>query len=89
MMLWRIWKEVNLSQVWTIRIVGRYYELLDEDDNSIHITSDRNIAYLLEDICKRHNAVVSDVDKECDESYKSGYAEGWDAACSSLYPDDN
>ena len=89
MMLWRIWKEANLSQVWTIKIVGRYYELLDEDDNSIHITSDRNIAYLLEDICKRHNAVVSTVDKECDESYKSGYAEGWDAACSSLYPDDN
>ena len=88
-MLQRIWKEANLSQVWTIKIVGRYYELLDEDDNSIHITSDRNIASLLEDICKRHNAVVSDVDKECDESYKSGYAEGWDAACSSLYPDDN
>ena len=88
-MLWRIWKEVNLSQVWTIRIVGRYYELLDEDENFIHITSDRNIAYLLEDICKRHNAVVSDVDKECDDAYKSGYAEGWDAACSSLYPDDN
>ena len=88
-MLWRIWKEVNLSQVWTIRIVGRYYELLDEYDNSIHITSDRNIAYLLEDICKRHNAVVSDVDKECDDAYKSGYAEGWDAACSSLYPDNN
>ena len=75
---------MNLSQVWTIRIVGYYYELLDEDDNSIHITSDRNIAYLLEDICKRHNAAVSN-----DESYKSGYAEGWDAACSSLYPDDN
>ena len=88
-MLWRIWKEVNLSQVWTIKIIGRYYELLDEDDNSIHITSARNIAYLLEDICKRHNAVVSDVDKECDDAYKSGYAEGWDAACSSLYPDDN
>ena len=50
--------------MWTIKIVGLYYELLDEDDNSIHITSDRNIAYLLEDICKRHNAVVSDVDKE-------------------------
>ena len=80
---------MNLSQVWTIKIVGRYYELLDEYDNSIHITSDRNIAYLLEDICKRHNAVVSDVDKECDDAYKSGYAEGWDAACSSLYPDDN
>lgn len=76
-MLQKIQKEVNLSQVWTIRIVGRYYELLDEDDNSIHITSDRNIAYLLEDICKRHNAAVSNVDK------------GWDAACSSLYPDDN
>ena len=88
-MLWRIWKEANLSQVWTIKIVGRYYELLDEDDNSIHITSDRNISYLLEDICKRHNAAISNVDKECDESYKSGYAEGWDAACSSLYPDDN
>ena len=88
-MLQRIWKEANLSQVWTIKIVGRYYELLDENDNSIHITSDRNIAYLLEDICKRHNAVVSDVDKECDDAYKSGYAEGWDAACSSLYPDDN
>ena len=89
MTLWRTWKEANLSQVWTIRIVGRYYELLDEDDNSIHITSDRNIAYLLEYICKRHNAVVSNIDKEYDESYKSGYAEGWDAACSSLYPDDN
>ncbi len=78
-----------MSQVWTIKIVGRYYELLDEDDNSIHITSDRNIAYLLEDICKRHNAAVSDVDKECDDAYKSGYAEGWDAACSSLYSDEN
>ena len=88
-MLWRIWKEVNLSQVWTVKIVGLYYELLDENDNSIHITSDKNIVYLLEDICKRHNAAVSNVDKECDESYKSGYAEGWDAACSSLYPDDN
>ena len=88
-MLQRIQKEVNLSQVWTIKIVGRYYELLDEDDNSIHITSDRNIAYLLEDICKRHNAVISAVDKEYDDAYKSGYAEGWDAACSSLYPDDN
>lgn len=85
----RIWKEVNLNQVWTVKIVGRYYELLDENDNTIHITSDRNIAYLLEDICKRHNAVVSDVDKECNESYKSGYAEGWDNACSSLYPDDD
>ena len=80
---------MNLSQVWTIKIVGRYYELLDEDDNSIHITSDRNIAYLLENICKRHNAVISAVDKECDDAYKSGYAEGCDAACSSLYPDDN
>ena len=49
--------------MWTVKIVGRYYELLDEDDNSIHITSDRNIAYLLEDICKRHNAAVSNVDK--------------------------
>lgn len=78
-----------MSQVWTVKIVGRYYELLDEDDNSIHITSDRNISYLLEDICKRHNAAVSDVDKECDESYNAGYAEGWDAACSSLYPDDD
>ena len=80
---------MNLSQVWTIKIVGLYYELLDEDDNSIHITSDKNIAYLLEDICKRHNAAVSNVDKECYDAYKSGYAEGWDAACSSLYPDDN
>lgn len=78
-----------MSQVWTVKIVGRYYELLDEDDNSIHITSDRNISYLLEDICKRHNAAVSDVDKECDESYNAGYAEGWDDACSSLYPDDD
>lgn len=78
-----------MSQVWTVKIVGRYYELLDEDDNSIHITSDRNISYLLEDICKRHNAAVGDVDKECDESYNAGYAEGWDAACSSLYPDDD
>lgn len=78
-----------MSQVWTVKIVGRYYELLDEDDNSIHITANRNISYLLEDICKRHNAAVSDVDKECDDSYKSGYAEGWDAACSSLYPDDD
>lgn len=66
-----------MSQVWTIKIVGRYYELLDEDDNSIHITSDKNMAYLLEDICKRHNAVVNNVDKECDDSYKAGYAEGW------------
>lgn len=78
-----------MSQVWTVKIVGRYYELLDENDNSIHITSDRNISYLLEDICKRHNAAVSDVDKECDESYNAGYAEGWDDACSSLYPDDD
>ena len=78
-----------MSQVWTVKIVGRYYELLDEADNTIHLTSDRNLAYLLEDICKRHNAVVSDVDKECDDAYKSGYAEGWDAACSSLYPDDD
>lgn len=78
-----------MSQVWTVKIVGRYYELLDEDDNSSHITSDRNIAYLLEDICKRHNAAVDNVDKECDESYNAGYAEGWDAACSSLYPDDD
>lgn len=78
-----------MSQVWTVKIVGRYYELLDEDDNSIHITSDRNISYLLEDICKRHNAAVSNVDKECDESYNAGYAEGWDDACNSLYPDDD
>lgn len=78
-----------MSQVWTVKIVGRYYELLDEDDNSIHITADRNISYLLEDICKRHNAAVSDVDKECNESYNAGYAQGWDAACSSLYPDDD
>lgn len=78
-----------MSQVWTVKIVGRYYELLDENDNSIHITSDKNISYLLEDICKRHNAAVSDVDKECDESYNAGYAEGWDDACSSLYPDDD
>ena len=78
-----------MSQVWTVKIVGRYYELLDEDDNSIHITADRNISYLLEDVCKRHNAAVSDVDKECDESYNAGYAEGWDDACSSLYPDDD
>lgn len=78
-----------MSQVWTVKIVGRYYELLDEADNTIHITSDRNLSYLLEDICKRHNAAVSDVDKECDDSYKAGYAEGWDAACSSLYPDDD
>ena len=78
-----------MSQVWTVKIVGRYYELLDENDTTIHITSDKNMAYLLEYICKRHNAAVSDVDKECDESYKAGYAEGWDAACSSLYPDDD
>lgn len=78
-----------MSQVWTVKIVGRYYELLDENDDSIHITSDRNISYLLEDICKRHNAAVDNVDKECDESYNAGYAEGWDAACSSLYPDDD
>lgn len=78
-----------MSQVWTVKIVGRYYELLDEDDNTIHITVDRNISYLLEDICKRHNAAVCNVDKECDESYNAGYAEGWDAACSSLYPDDD
>lgn len=78
-----------MSQVWTVKIVGRYYELLDEDDNSIHITSDRNIAYLLEDICKRHNAAVSDVDKEYNESYNAGYAQGWDDACNSLYPDDD
>ena len=80
---------MNLSQVWTIKIVGNYYELLDENDNSIHITADMNIAYLLEDICKRHNAAVSDVDKECNESYNAGYAQGWDDACNSLYPDDN
>lgn len=76
-----------MSQVWTVKIVGRYYKLLDEVDNTIHITSDRNMAYLLEDICKRHNTAVCNVDKECDESYNAGYAEGWDAACSSLYPD--
>ena len=75
-----------MSQVWTIKIVGRYYELLDEDDNSIHITSDRNIAYLLEDICKRHNAVVNNKKKKGDDAYKTGHAEGWDASCSSLYP---
>lgn len=78
-----------MSQVWTVKIVGRYYELLDENDDSIHITSDRNISYLLEDICKRHNSAVDNVNKECDESYNAGYAEGWDAACSSLYPDDD
>lgn len=78
-----------MSQVWTIKIVGRYYELLDEDDNSIHITADRNMVYLLEDICKRHNNACGNIDRECDESYKVGYAEGWDAACSSLYPDDD
>lgn len=74
--------------MWTVKIIGRYYELLDENDATIHITSDRNMAYLLEDICKRHNMVVGDVNAECDDAYKFGYAEGWDAACSSLYPDD-
>lgn len=66
-----------MSQVWTVKIVGQYYELLDENNNSIHITTDRNLAYLLDDICKRHNATY----KSSDDAYDSGFCAGFVEGC--------
>lgn len=63
-----------MSQVWTIKIVGQCYELLDENNNSIHITTDRNLAYLLDDICKQHNATY-------DDAYNLGFCDGFVEGC--------
>ena len=69
-----------MSTVWSIKIVGRYYELLDIDDNSMHITADRNMANLLEYICKRHNAECQEISDAEEAAYKAGYTDGWNAA---------
>lgn len=62
--------------MWTIKIVGQYYELLDENYNTIHITADRNLADLLDDICKRHNATCKSNDDACDSGFCAGFVEG-------------
>lgn len=74
-----------MSQVWTVKIVGRYYELLDENDATIHITADRMTAYWLEDICKRHNRSCQESDEAYNAGYKEGYTEGWNTACDDMY----
>ena len=72
------------------KMINRAYEVmvaLDENDNKVYVNEINSIPGSLAFYLWREKGIG--FDKECDESYKSGYAEGWDAACSSLYPDDN
>ena len=76
--MWKLWK---------FRPIGKYYELLVDDD-SIYLCrkQDTIIQAVLEDLCNRHNDEVNklleEMNKEsgfvidCDEAYDNGYADG-------------
>ena len=69
--------------MWKFRPIGKYYELLVDDD-SIYLCrkQDTIIQAVLEDLCNRHNAEMAkyeNLDVEitsCDEAYLNGLEDG-------------
>ena len=74
--------------MWKFRPIGKYYELLADDD-SIYLCrkQDTIIQSVIEDLCNRHNQAINELLEEmnkesgfvvdCDEAYNNGYEEGY------------
>lgn len=78
--------------MWKFRPIGKYYELLVDDD-SIYLCrkQDTIIQAVLEDLCNRHNAEMAkyeNLDVEivsCDEAYLNGLEDGKEEAAQERY----
>lgn len=78
--------------MWKFRPIGKYYELLVDDD-SIYLCrkQDTIIQAMLEELCNRHNAEMAkyeNLDVEivsCDEAYLNGLEDGREEAAQERY----
>lgn len=78
--------------MWKFRPIGKYYELLVDDD-SIYLCrkQDTIIQAVFEDLCNRHNAEIAkyeNLDVEivnCDEAYLNGLEDGKEEAAQERY----
>ena len=78
--------------MWKFRPIGKYYELLVDDD-SIYLCrkQDTIIQAVIEDLCNRHNAEMAkyeNLDVEitsCDEAYLNGFEDGKEEAAQEQY----
>lgn len=78
--------------MWKFRPIGKYYELLVDDD-SIYLCrkQDTIIQAVFEDLCNRHNtemAKYENLDVEivsCDEAYLNGLEDGKEEAAQERY----
>lgn len=80
--------------MWKFRPIGRYYELLVDDD-SIYLCRKRDtiIQAVIEDLCDRHNramAAYENLDTDivsCDEAYLNGLEDGKEYGYANGYDD--
>ena len=80
--------------MWKFRPIGRYYELLVDDD-SIYLCRKRDtiIQAVIEDLCDRHNramAAYENLDTDivsCDEAYLNGLEDGKEYGYTNGYDD--
>ena len=78
--------------MWKFRPIGKYYELLVDDD-SIYLCrkQDTIIQAVIEDLCNKHNtemAKYENLDVEivsCDEAYLNGLEDGKEEAAQERY----
>lgn len=78
--------------MWKFRPIGKYYELLVDDD-SVYLCrkQDTIIQAVLEDLCNRHNAEMAkyeNLDVEiisCDEAYLNGLEDGKEESAQEQY----
>lgn len=78
--------------MWKFRPIGKYYELLVDDD-SIYLCrkQDTIIQAVIEDLCNRHNTEITkyeNLDVEivsCDEAYLNGLEDGKEEAAQERY----
>lgn len=78
--------------MWKFRPIGKYYELLVNDD-SVYLCrkQDTIIQAVLEELCNRHNAEMAkyeNLDVEivsCDEAYLNGLEDGKEEAAQERY----
>lgn len=78
--------------MWKFRSIGKYYELLVDDD-SVYLCrkQDTIIQAVLEDLCNRHNTEMTkyeNLDVEivsCDEAYLNGLEDGKEEAAQERY----
>lgn len=78
--------------MWKFRPIGKYYELLVDDD-SIYLCrkQDTIIQAVLDDLCTRHNAEMAkyeNLDVEivsCDEAYLNGLEDGKEEVAQERY----